>query len=132
MQDAAHHSASYKVNTKLMWPVSNIIVLASAALIATLREVGTELSGPKWDFSVRARIQVSSLLLISGMECPIAACGGLGEPQLPLWDGLWGKEQLSSLPGPTLGVRVWLSQFWNVQRLWYLFRGDGGLWVHIA
>ena len=35
MQDAAHHSASYKVNTKLMWPVSNIIVLASAALIAT-------------------------------------------------------------------------------------------------
>ena len=114
MQDAAHHSASYKVNTKLMWPVSNI-VLASAALIATLREVGTELSGPKWDFSVRARIQVSSLLLISGMECPIAACGGLGEPQLPLRDELWGKEQLSPLPGPNLGVRVWLIQSWIVK-----------------
>lgn len=110
MQDAAHHGASYKVSTKLMWPVSNVIVSASA----TLREVGTELSGAKWDFSVRARIQVSSLL-ISGMECPIATCRGLGEPQLPFWDGLWGREQPSPLPGPTLGVRVWLSQFCNVQ-----------------
>lgn len=94
---------------------SNVIESASATLIATLREVGTELSGAKWDFSVRARIQVSSLLLISGMEGPVATCGGLGEPQLPLWDGLWGKEQPSPLPGPTLGVRVWLSQFCNVQ-----------------
>lgn len=29
---------------------------------------------------------------------------GLGEPQLPLRGGLWGREEVTLLPGPVLGV----------------------------